>query len=322
MTLTELRYIVAVARERHFGRAADACFVSQPTLSVSIKKLEGELGSQIFERGGNEVSLTPIGEQVVAQAQRVLDETAKIKAIAEQGKDPLLGPLKAGVIYTIGPYLLPRIVKTLIRKYPQMPLVLYENYTAKLLEQLRTGELDVAILAEPFDTTGLDVQPLYDEEFFVTVPKGHPWEGLKSVQSEELREQTMLLLGIGHCFRDHVLEVCPEAARYAQNSAGIQKTFEGSSLETIRHMVASGLGITVLPRMAIPPDNQDPMLSFIPFTPPAPTRRVVVVSRKSFSRQPAVESLRSVIAETDLPGCTKLIGASSFSKSKASGMAV
>ncbi|MGA0993759.1 MAG: LysR substrate-binding domain-containing protein, partial [Burkholderiaceae bacterium] len=143
----------------------------------------------------------------------------------------------------------------------------------------------------------------------------------KSVQSEELREQTMLLLGIGHCFRDHVLEVCPEAARYAQNSAGIQKTFEGSSLETIRHMVASGLGITVLPRMAIPPDNQDPMLSFIPFTPPAPTRRVVVVSRKSFSRQPAVESLRSVIAETDLPGCTKLIGASSFSKSKASGMA-
>ena len=204
MTLTELRYIVAVARERHFGRAADACFVSQPTLSVSIKKLEGELGSQIFERGGNEVTLTPIGERVVAQAQRVLDETAKIKAIAEQGKDPLLGPLKAGVIYTIGPYLLPRIVKTLIQKFPQMPLILYENYTVKLLEQMRTGELDVAILAEPFDTTGLDIQPLYDEEFFVTVPKGHPWEGLKSVQSAELREQTMLLLGIGHCFRDHV----------------------------------------------------------------------------------------------------------------------
>lgn len=320
MTLTELRYIVAVARERHFGRAADACFVSQPTLSVSIKKLEGELGSQIFERGGSEVTLTPIGEQVVAQAQRVLDETVKIKAIAEQGRDPLLGPLKAGVIYTIGPYLLPRIVKSLIHKFPQMPLVLYENYTAKLLEQLRTGELDVAILAEPFDTTGLDVHPLYDEEFFVTVPKGHPWEGLKSVQSEELREQTMLLLGIGHCFRDHVLEVCPEAARYAQNSAGIQKTFEGSSLETIRHMVASGLGITVLPRMAIPPDNQDPLLAFVPFTPPAPTRRVVIASRKSFSRQPAVESLCAVIDETDLPGCTKLVAGVSSTKSRAVGI--
>ena len=320
MTLTELRYIVAVARERHFGRAADACFVSQPTLSVSIKKLEGELGSQIFERGGSEVTLTPIGEQVVAQAQRVLDETVKIKAIAEQGRDPLLGPLKAGVIYTIGPYLLPRIVKSLIRKFPQMPLVLYENYTAKLLEQLRTGELDVAILAEPFDSTGLDVHPLYDEEFFVTVPKGHPWEGLKSVQSEELREQTMLLLGIGHCFRDHVLEVCPEAARYAQNSAGIQKTFEGSSLETIRHMVASGLGITVLPRMAIPPDNQDPLLAFVPFTPPAPTRRVVIASRKSFSRQPAVESLCAVIDETDLPGCTKLVTSGSSTKSRAVGI--
>lgn len=320
MTLTELRYIVAVARERHFGRAADACFVSQPTLSVSIKKLEGELGSQIFERGGSEVTLTPIGEQVVAQAQRVLDETVKIKAIAEQGRDPLLGPLKAGVIYTIGPYLLPRIVKSLIHKFPQMPLVLYENYTAKLLEQLRTGELDVAVLAEPFDTTGLDVHPLYDEEFFVTVPKGHPWEGLKSVQSEELREQTMLLLGIGHCFRDHVLEVCPEAARYAQNSAGIQKTFEGSSLETIRHMVASGLGITVLPRMAIPPDNQDPLLAFVPFTPPAPTRRVVIASRKSFSRQPAVESLCAVIDETDLPGRTKLVAGVSSTKSRAVGI--
>ena len=212
-------------------------------------------------------------------------------------------------------------MKTLIQKFPQMPLILYENYTVKLLEQMRTGELDVAILAEPFDTTGLDIQPLYDEEFFVTVPKGHPWEGLKSVQSAELREQTMLLLGIGHCFRDHVLEVCPEAARYAQNSAGIQKTFEGSSLETIRHMVASGLGITVLPRMAIPPDNQDPMLSFIPFTPPAPTRRVVMVSRKSFSRQSAVESLRSVISEADLPGCTKLLGAASFAKAKAAGVA-
>ncbi|MEY3669756.1 MAG: LysR substrate-binding domain-containing protein [Burkholderiaceae bacterium] len=306
MTLTELRYIVAVARERHFGRAAEACFVSQPTLSVSVKKLEGELGTQIFERGGTEVSLTPIGEQLVAQAQRILDETAKMKGIAEQGKDPLTGPLKAGVIYTIGPYLLPKIVMTLIHEHPQMPLILSENYTLKLLEQLRTGELDVAILAEPFDTTGLDIVPLYDEEFLVAVPRGHPWAQRKTIESVDLKQQTMLLLGVGHCFRDQVLEVCPEAARFAQNSAGIQKTFEGSSLETIRHMVASGLGITVLPRMAVPFDGQDPMLTFIPFAPPVPLRRVVMASRKSFARQPAAQCLSDVILQSDLPGCIKL----------------
>ena len=306
MTLTELRYIVAVARERHFGRAAEACFVSQPTLSVSVKKLEGELGTQIFERGGTEVALTPIGEQLVAQAQRILDETAKMKGIAEQGKDPLTGPLKAGVIYTIGPYLLPKIVMTLIHEHPQMPLILSENYTLKLLEQLRTGELDVAILAEPFDTTGLDIVPLYDEEFLVAVPRGHPWAQRKTIESVDLKQQTMLLLGVGHCFRDQVLEVCPEAARFAQNSAGIQKTFEGSSLETIRHMVASGLGITVLPRMAVPFDGQDPMLAFIPFAPPVPLRRVVMASRKSFARQPAAQCLSDVILQSDLPGCIKL----------------
>jgi LysR family hydrogen peroxide-inducible transcriptional activator len=306
MTLTELRYIVAVARERHFGRAAEACFVSQPTLSVSVKKLEGELGTQIFERGGTEVALTPIGEQLVVQAQRILDETSKMKGIAEQGRDPLTGPLKAGVIYTIGPYLLPKIVMALIKEYPQMPLILSENYTVKLLEQLRTGELDVAILAEPFDTTGLDIVPLYDEEFLVAVPKGHPWAQRKAIESVDLKQQTMLLLGVGHCFRDQVLEVCPEAARFAQNSAGIQKTFEGSSLETIRHMVASGLGITVLPRMAVPLDGQDPMLTFIPFAPPVPLRRVVMVSRKSFARQPAAQCLSDVILQSDLPGCIKL----------------
>jgi LysR family hydrogen peroxide-inducible transcriptional activator len=242
----------------------------------------------------------------VAQAQRILDETAKMKGIAEQGKDPLTGPLKAGVIYTIGPYLLPKIVMALIKEHPQMPLILSENYTVKLLEQLRTGELDVAILAEPFDTTGLDIVPLYDEEFLVAVPKAHPWAQRKTIESVDLKQQTMLLLGVGHCFRDQVLEVCPEAARFAQNSAGIQKTFEGSSLETIRHMVASGLGITVLPRMAVPPDGHDPMLTFIPFAPPVPLRRVVMASRKSFARQPAAQCLSDVILQSDLPGCIKL----------------
>ena len=198
MTLTELRYIVAVARERHFGRAAEACFVSQPTLSVSIKKLENELEAQIFERGGAEVTLTPLGEQLVIQAQRVLDEVAQMRTLAVQGRDPLVGPLKLGVIYTIGPYLLPRIMKPMIRQHPQMPLMLFENFTHKLLELLRTGEIDAAILAEPFDQNGLDQMPLYDEEFIVAVPKTHPWAAKKSLPSGDLKSETMLLLGVGH----------------------------------------------------------------------------------------------------------------------------
>ncbi|MDP4577448.1 MAG: LysR substrate-binding domain-containing protein [Burkholderiaceae bacterium] len=319
MTLTELRYIVAVARERHFGRAADACFVSQPTLSVSVKKLEGELGTQIFERGGSEVSLTPIGDRLVIQAQRVLDEVAMLGQLAAQGRDPLLGPLKVGVIYTIGPYLLPRIIKQLIRKHPEMPLILSENYTIKLLEQLRTGEIDVAILAEPFDAAGLDILPLYDEEFLIAVPKGHGWEARGSVPPNDLKAETMLLLGVGHCFRDQVLEVCPEAARLSQSSAGIQKTFEGSSLETIRHMVASGLGITVLPKMAVLSAPTDPLLTMLSFADPIPTRRVSLIWRKSFARLPAVECLRDIVLSVDLPGCTKLAKPSKPSKKTKSG---
>jgi LysR family hydrogen peroxide-inducible transcriptional activator len=305
MTLTELRYIVAVAREKHFGRAADACFVSQPTLSVSIKKLEGELGVQLFERGGSEVSLTPIGEQIVMQAQRVLDEASQIKELADQGRDPLRGPLRVGVIYTIGPYLLPRIIRAMIQNFPEMPLILQENYTVRLLELMRTGDLDVAVLAEPFDDTGLNTVPLYDEDFWVAVPRAHTLAKKSSIASVELKQETMLLLGIGHCFRDQVLEVCPEAARLSANSAGIQKTFEGSSLETIRHMVAEGLGITVLPRMSISLED-DGLLKFIPFKEPVPNRRVVLAWRKSFTRQDAVSALQKTIIAAELPGCTKL----------------
>ena len=304
MTLTELRYIVAVAREKHFGRAADACFVSQPTLSVSIKKLEGELGVQLFERGGSEVSLTPIGEQIVNQAQRVLDEASQIKELADQGRDPLRGPLRVGVIYTIGPYLLPRIIRAMIQNYPDMPLILQENYTVRLLELMRTGDLDVAVLAEPFDDTGLNTALLYDEDFWVAVPRAHALAKKSSIASMDLKQETMLLLGIGHCFRDQVLEVCPEAARLSANSAGIQKTFEGSSLETIRHMVAEGLGITVLPRMSISLED-DGLLKFIPFKDPVPNRRVVLVWRKSFTRQDAINALQKTILSAELPGCRK-----------------
>ena len=312
MTLTELKYIVAVARERHFGRAAEACFVSQPTLSVAIKKLEDELNVQIFERGTSEVSVTPIGEQIVTQAQRVLEQTLAIKEIAKQGKDPLVGPLRLGVIYTIGPYLLPTLVKQMIRAVPQMPLMLQENYTLKLIELLKQGEIDVAIMALPFPETGLMVRALYDEPFVVAMPSGHAWENRGKIDPDDLKQETMLLLGSGHCFRDHVLGVCPELMRFSQNADGIQKTFEGSSLETIRHMVASGVGITVLPRMSVSEVKphaggiDSGLLSYVPFDEPVPDRRVVLAWRKSFTRMPAIDAICEAIANCDLPGVRKL----------------
>ncbi|MFA7664874.1 MAG: LysR substrate-binding domain-containing protein [Burkholderiaceae bacterium] len=302
MTLTELKYIVALARERHFGRAAEACFVSQPTLSVAIKKLEEELEVQLFERGGAEVTVTPIGGQIVEQAQHVLEQSNAIREIAAQGRDPLAGPLRVGVIYTIGPYLLPHLVRQMIADAPQMPLLLQENFTTKLLELLRQGDIDVAILADPFQETGLVTQAVYDEPFIVALPRDHAWVGRERIRSAELKEQTMLLLGAGHCFRDHVLEVCPELSRFSQASAGIQRTFEGSSLETIRHMVASGIGVTVLPRMARPDLSPDDLLTYLPFEPPEPYRRVSLAWRKSYSRRAAIEALRTAIIHADLPG--------------------
>lgn len=305
MTLTELRYIVAVARERHFGRAAEACFVSQPTLSVAIKKLEDELDVKIFERGATEVSVTPLGEEIVRQAQAVLDEAASIKEIAKRGKDPLAGPLRLGIIYTIGPYLLPELVKHAIEMVPQMPLMLQENFTVKLLEMLRTGELDCAIMAEPFPDAGLALAPLYDEPFMVAAPRTHPLARRESVSSEELKRETMLLLGTGHCFRDHVLEVCPEFARFSSDAEGIRKSFEGSSLETIKHMVASGMGLTVVPQLSVPKEPQ-PHVAYIPFSEPVPTRRVVLAWRRTFTRYEAIAALRNAVYACELPGVSRL----------------
>ncbi len=307
MTLTELKYIVAVARHKHFGHAAEACFVAQPTLSVAIKKLEDELGVTIFERGGTEISTTPLGAQIVAQAERVLEQTAAIKEIAKQNKDPLAGPFRLGVIYTIAPYLLPALVKTMIRQVPQMPLVLQENFTVKLMELLRQGELDAAIMALPLPDQGMMVQALYDEPFMVAMPKDHAWAERSSVSAQELKSETMLLLGNGHCFRDQVLEVCPEMSRFSTAGDGITRTFEGSSLETIRHMVASGIGITVLPMASISnPDATDGMLRFVPFSTPVPDRRVVIAWRKSFTRQAAIEAIRQAVLACDLSGVTML----------------
>ncbi|WP_048438480.1 LysR substrate-binding domain-containing protein [Caenimonas sp. SL110] len=316
MTLTELKYIVAVAREKHFGKAAEACFVSQPTLSVAIKKLEEELEVKLFERSANEVSVTALGEEIVQQAQSVLEQAANIKEIAKRGKDPLAGPLKLGVIYTIGPYLLPDLVRQAISRTPQMPLMLQENFTVKLLEMLRMGDIDCAIMAEPFPDTGLAVAALYDEPFLAAVPSNHPLAARKTVTAQELKSETMLLLGNGHCFRDHVLEVCPEFARFSSNAEGIRKSFEGSSLETIKHMVAAGMGITVVPRLSVPKEALEPRprrrnedhsyVKYIPFDGDPPTRRVVLAWRRSYTRYEAIASLRNSIYACELPGVKRL----------------
>ncbi len=305
MTLTELRYIVAVAREKHFGRAAEACFVSQPTLSVSIKKLEEELDVRIFERGTSEVSVTPLGEEIVRQAQAVIEQAQQIKEIAKRGKDPLAGALRLGVIYTIGPYLLPDLVKQAIARVPQMPLLLQENFTVKLLEMLRTGELDCAIMAEPFPDAGLASAPLYDEPFVVALPHHHPLLERASISAEELKHETMLLLGTGHCFRDHVLEVCPEYAHFSSDAGGIRKSFEGSSLETIKYMVASGVGVTVVPQLSVAKDVNS-QVAYLPFAEPVPTRRVVLAWRRTFTRYEAIAALRNAIYACPLQGVLRL----------------
>ena len=305
MTLTELRYIVALARERHFGRAADKCNVSQPTLSVAVKKLEDELGVALFERSSGDVRTTPVGAGVVAQAERALAEAARVTEVAAAGKDPLAGPLRLGVIYTIGPYLLPDLVRQAIDRVPQMPLMLEENFTSKLLEMLRTGELDCAILAEPFPDAGLAVAALYDEPFMAAVPANHPLARRKQISAEELKAETMLLLGTGHCFRDHVLEVCPEYARFASDAEGIRKSFEGSSLETIKYMVASGMGVTVVPQLSVPREAQ-PHIKYIKFSAPVPTRRVVLAWRRTFPRYEAIAALRNCVYACELPGVKRL----------------
>ena len=300
MTLNELRYIVAVAQERNFRRAAERSFVSQPALSLAIQKLEEELGVQIFERSKTEVSITPIGEQIVAQAQRALEETARIKEIARQGKDQLAGPLKVGAIYTVGPYLLPELIPVLKKRAPEMPLEVEENLTANLEGLLANGRLDAIIIALPFAGPGIATRPLYDEDFSVLVPADHPWTKKRRIKARELTAEKVLLLNSGHCFSNQVVEACPELNR---KSGDIQ---QGNSLETIRNMVASGLGITVLPASANSEKYRSRLTRAIPFADPAPARRIALAWRKSFAREKAIEVLAEAIIEARMPGTREL----------------
>ncbi len=301
MTLTDLRYLVALAHERHFGRAAEKCHVSQPTLSVAVKKVEEELGIQLFERSASEVKITETGRRIVAQAERVLMEAGQIQEIAAAGKDPLAGPLRVGVIYTIGPYLLPRLIPRVHQLAPRMPLIIQENFTARLAEALKRGELDVIIISLPFDEAGVVAQPVYDEPFRVLMPAGHAWNAESEIDPLHLADDQLLLLGAGNCFRDQVLEVCPSC----RNIGGLQRTLEGSSLETIRHMVATGLGVTVLPSSAADEmAAQNPLVAVRPFSHPEPSRRVAIAWRVTYLRSGAIDVLRAAILDSALPGVT------------------
>ena len=291
MTLNELRYIVAVAQERSFGRAAAKCFVSQPALSVAIQKLEDELGTPLFERGKSEVTATPVGERIVEQAQKVLEEAARIRELAQAGRNQLVGRLKLGVIYTVAPYLLPDLIPALHERAPQMPLEIEENLTENLEAALKSGGIDAAIIALPFNPPGVVTEFLYEEPFQVVVPLGHKWAKRKSIAPDELPSEHTILLNVGHCFRDQVLDSCPEL-----NRADSQVT-RTNSLETVRNMVASGLGVSVLPRDALTPKYHSQLVVPVPFTRPTPSRRVALAYRKSFPRPAAIAAIRDAVAQ-------------------------
>jgi len=295
VTLTELKYLIAVAEEQHFGRAAERSFVSQPSLSAAVKNIEDELGVRVFERSKRGVAVTPIGEEIVAQARRTLEEAARIKTVAKQGKNQLRGVLKLGVIHTIAPYLLPQLVAALRKLAPEMPLDIEENMTANLDRLLKAGEIDVAILALPYEGQGIAVEPLYDEEFQVLVPARHPLARRRNVPVEELDGGELLLLPVGHCLRDQVLGACTEFSRPPPPGR------LGNSLETLRSMVASGLGITVLPATALVERHRSPLVKALPFAGSRPLRRIALAWRTAFARPAAVRKIVEAIRGLDLP---------------------
>jgi LysR family hydrogen peroxide-inducible transcriptional activator len=290
MTLNELRYIVAVAQEKNFGRAAQRCFISQPALSVAIQKLEEELLTQLFERGKSEITVTPVGERIVEQAHKVLEEAARIRDIAQAGRNQLAGLFRLGAIYTVAPYLLPDLVPALNALAPDMPLEIEENITEQLEAALKTGRIDAAIIALPFQPPGIATEFLYEEPFQVVVPQRHPWAKRKTIDPSELAGEHAILLNVGHCFRDQVLESCPELNR------GDAPVTRSNSLETIRNMVASGLGISVLPRDALTPKYHSRLVVPVPFAKPVPSRRIALAYRKSFPRPAAIAAIREAVA--------------------------
>jgi LysR family hydrogen peroxide-inducible transcriptional activator len=297
MTLTELRYIVTLAQEQHFGRAADRCHVAQPTLSVAVKRLEEELNTAIFERSKSRVYPTPVGEQIIQQAQRVLEQANAIKDIASNNQDQLSEPLRIGAIFTIGPYLIPRIIPAIRKMAPKMPLYVDETYTATLRKRIRQGELDAIIVALPFTEPDVVTQKLYEEPFVVQMSTDHPLAKFAAIKPEQLSDQNVLLLGEGHCFRDQVLAALPNLREQSSDPSGLIRTAtEGSSLETLKYMVASDFGVTILPKSAAGDNN--PLLTTRPFADRAPKRSVALAWRASFPRHKAIDVVRKAILQS------------------------
>lgn len=303
MTLTELRYMLALAEEKHFGRAANRSHISQPTLSVAIRKLEQALNVQIFERGRTRVMITPIGEQLVAQAKKVLEEADRLTLLARNTGDELQGAIKVGAIFTIAPYLFPSLIPKLRTLAPKMTLEIEENYTAVLRDRLRHGHIDVAIVSLPFSEVDVLTKPLFTEPFQVLLPKHHPLTDKTSIAPEDLAHSDLLLLGEGHCFRDQIFDACPSIERATRDHQGRIRTFaDGSSLETIRHMVASGLGVTILPQSAnhTAPYSEE-WLVMRPLAGTPPERTVAMAWRTSFPRPRAIDALEKAIKQCQQP---------------------
>lgn len=293
MTITELKYIIALAKEKHFGRAAQSVFVSQPTLSIGIKKLEDELGVAIFERLSNKVIPTQVGEKIIEAAKNTLMSTDIIRAIADEAKGNLIGSIKFGAIYTICPYLLPKIIPDLQQTAPNIRLYVTENYTHQLIESLKDGSLDVALVSLPIPESNLfEIKPIFTEDFYVIMPKGHHLEQYDSLTTEHLTGERVFLLGGGNCFRDQVLQACPNCL---SEDAKEKSFIQGGSLETIRMMVAGRLGISIFPKMAL---TQDDNISIRPFANPVPKRQIALVWRKSFIQQATLDAVEQSIIKT------------------------
>jgi LysR family hydrogen peroxide-inducible transcriptional activator len=307
MTLTELRYIVALNQTGHFGKAAEKCFVSQPTLSVAIKKLEDELHVAIFERSRSQVRATPLGQRIIQQAQTVLEQAKLITELANSGQDPLGSTLSIGAIFTVGPYLFPHFVPHLQKAAPAMPLYIEENYTAVLREKLRTGELDAIVIALPFNEPDVVTQGLYEEPFVVLLPRDHPLTASKTITPRQLEKEQVLLMGEGHCFRDQVLNACPGLRKHLHSGKDpLQSVVEGSSLETLKYMVASGLGITILPASATQlTQHISSSLTTRPLQHSASKRTVALAWRASFPRHQAIDVLSQAIRKSQ-PGSQQL----------------
>jgi LysR family hydrogen peroxide-inducible transcriptional activator len=292
LKLKDLRYLVAVADTRHFGHAAARCFVSQPTLSAQLKKLENYLGVQLVERQPRRIALTEAGQNVVAHARRILEASDEIVTVAQRQRDPLAGRLRLALIPTIGPYLLPLVASRLHKALPRLDLLLYEHQTAPLLEKLQAGEIDAGILALPVDADGLVSLPLFDEPFVLAVPAGHALSRRRTAHASDLDGETLLLLEDGHCLRDQALEVC------SLSGAHEKQDFRATSLETLRQMVASGGGITLLPELASRGAYGSARgVDIVPFARPAPVRHIGIVWRKSSARAAAIEAIGHAIAE-------------------------